>query len=176
MAIGLALRWPRMRAMWGIHSDKPRFDFVSGEFIALGWSRLGDLRGIGDDQEEIKAALATAYPEARRRAIPVWAGMLRRFAFEMAPGDIVVHPHKPDSTLSFGRVRSEYRWEPDAPDVRHRREVTWLHTGVPREAFSKGAGHELCAAMTLFRVRRHAQEFFDRLALVPPAADTARAG
>jgi restriction system protein len=127
--------------------------------VAVGWRRIGDLRAIGADREALKAELAEAYPDAKPRAIPVWAGVLLRFAFEMRVGDLVVHPCKGDSTLSFGRVAGGYRWEPDAPpDNRHRRAVDWLEVGVPRMVFSESARHELGSAITLFRVRRNADE------------------
>jgi restriction system protein len=85
--------------------------------------------------------------------------VLLRFAFEMRVGDLVVHPCKADSTLSFGRVTGEYRWDAGAPpDNRHRRAVEWLEVGVPRMVFSESARNELCSAITLFRVRRNADE------------------
>jgi predicted Mrr-cat superfamily restriction endonuclease len=132
---------------------------VAGGHVAVGWRRIGDLRPIGPDREAIKAALAEAYPDAKPRAIPVWAGVLLRFAFEMQPGDLVVHPCKADSTLAFGRVAGGYEWVREAPpDNRHRRPVEWLEDGVPREAFSESARHELGSSLTLFRVRRNAEE------------------
>jgi restriction system protein len=77
----------------------------------------------------------------------------------MRAGDLVVHPCKADSTLSFGRVAGDYRWESDAPeDNRHRRVVEWIETGVPRMLFSESARHELGSSITLFRVRRNADE------------------
>jgi restriction system protein len=107
----------------------------------------------------MKAALAEAYPDAKPRAIPVWAGVLLRFAFGMRVGDLVVHPCKADSTLAFGRVAGDYRWDADAPpDNRHRRDVEWLEAGVPRWVVSESARHELGSSITLFRVRRNADE------------------
>ena len=144
--------------IWGIHNYRPGVDFVDSGYVALGWLPIGDLREIGADRDAMKAALTAAYPQARARAIPVWAGILLRFAFEMAPGDLVVHPSKPDSTINFARVAGPYRFEAEAPLLRHRREVEWLHTGVPREAFSERARYELGASMTLFKIRRHAAE------------------
>ena len=48
-------------------------------------------------------------------AIPVWAGVLLRFGYEMQIGDLVVAPNKSDSTLSFGRVAGNYEYVPTAP-------------------------------------------------------------
>jgi restriction system protein len=85
--------------------------------------------------------------------------MLLRFAFGMRVGDLVIHPRKADATLSFGRVAGDYHWEAGAPpDNRHRRAVEWLETGVPRMLFSDSARHELGSSITLFRVRRNAEE------------------
>lgn len=165
-----------MTAMWGIHNDKPQFDFVGDGYVALGWSKLADLRVIGNDKEAMKAAVAAAYPDAKPGAIPVWAGQLLRFAFDMQVGDIVVYPFKADSTLNFGRIESEYWWEQGAPDDRHRRKVTWLKTGVPRAGFSKSARYEVGSAVTLFRVKSHADEFSAFLAngaVVPAPAPVA---
>jgi restriction system protein len=70
-----------------------------------------------------------------------------------------VHPCKADATLAFGRVTGDYRWEPGAPaDNRHRRSVEWIEAGVPRMLFSESARHELGSSITLFRVRRNADE------------------
>ena len=77
----------------------------------------------------------------------------------MRVGDLVVHPCRADATLSFGRVAGDYRWDADAPaDNRHRRPVEWLETGVPRMVFSESARYELGSSITLFRVRRNAEE------------------
>jgi len=153
--------------MWGIHSDRPEVDFVDAGFVAIGWMAMPDLRGVGDDRDAMKAALAAAYPDASPRALSAWAGMLLRFAFEMRPGDLVVHPDKAERTVSVGRVDGDYRFEPRAPDLRHRRDITWLATGVPRALFSKEALHEVGSSLTLFRVRRYAPEF---RALLPAVA------
>jgi predicted Mrr-cat superfamily restriction endonuclease len=127
--------------------------------VAVGWRRIGDLRELGPDRATLKAALSEAYPDAKPGAIPVWAGVLLRFAFEMRPGDLVVHPCKADSTLAFGRVAGGYVWERSAPpDNRHRRAVEWLETGVPRMLFSESARYELGSSITLFRIRRNAEE------------------
>ena len=145
-------------AIWGIHNDRPELELIDNGFVSVGWDRIGDLRRLGPEREAIKAALAGAYPKAGPRAVAAWAGVLVRFAWEIAPGDLVVYPYKPDRTLNFGRVAGGYRFESDAPTHRHRRTVEWLQTGVPRELFTPGALYELGSALTLFRVRRHAEE------------------
>jgi restriction system protein len=145
--------------VWGIHNDRPELGLHEGGFVSVGWDRLGDLREIGTDRDDLKRALKGAYSEAKPRAIPVWAGTLSRFAAEIESGDLVVHPHRPDRTLSFARVTGDYRFERDAPTHRHRRDVDWLLTGVPRSEFPRPALYELGASITVFRLRDYGEEF-----------------
>lgn len=147
--------------VWGVHNDHPELDLIGKEFIGVGWDDLGDLSATGGNKDEMKRRVADAYPNAKPGAIPVWAGVLLRFAFEMKPGDLVINPYKPDSTLNFGHIESDYYFEPEALLHRNRRKVKWLKTGVPRAEFSKSARYEIGSAITLFRVKNHAQEFID---------------
>ena len=159
-----------MKPIWGIHNNRPELDLVSDGFVSIGWEEIGDIREVGPDREALKARLAETYPDAKPGAIPPWAGVLLRFAFEMQVGDFVIYPYKPDSTLNFGRIAGEYYWGPDAPH-RSRRKVEWLRTDVPRTQFSKSARYEIGSAVTLFRVKNNAEEFAAFLAGEQPTKD-----
>lgn len=145
--------------VWGVHNDHPDLDLVGNGFISVGWDEIGDLSAIGADKEVLKQKVAAAYQHAKPGAIPVWAGVLLRFGFEMQVGDLVIYPYRPDSTLNFGRIESDYYYEPGAPFHRNRRKVQWLKTGIPRAQFSKSARYEVGSAVTLFRVKNHESEF-----------------
>ncbi|MGA2929898.1 MAG: restriction endonuclease [Solirubrobacteraceae bacterium] len=160
--------------VWGIHNDHPELDLIGNGFISVGWEALGDLTAIGPDKEALKQRVAQTFPNAKPGAIPVWAGVLLRFGFEMKVGDLVIYPYKPDSTLNFGRIESDYYYEPDVELHRNRRKVQWLKTGIPRAQFSKSARYEVGSAVTLFRVKNHEAEFvaFVNGAAPAPAPDT----
>jgi len=147
-----------MVAMWGIHNDVLSNELVDEGFISIGWD-VGDIRTIGKDRDGLKAALARAYPEAKAGAIPVWAGILLRFAYEMRPGDIVIAPYRADGTLNFGVVTGEYEYIADAPIHPHRRTVRWVKLGVSRSLFPQKALYEIGSALTLFRVKTNAHVF-----------------
>lgn len=147
--------------MWGVHNDQPQLDLVANEFISIGWVEMGDLSAIGNDKDRMKSKVAAAYPDAKPGAIPNIAGTLLSFAYRMQPGDYVVYPYRPDSTLNFGRIESDYYYEANKPLHRNRRRVTWLKTGVPRTTFSQTARYEVGSAVTVFQVKRHVQEFMD---------------
>jgi restriction system protein len=148
-----------MVTIWGIHNDQPSLDLVGGCFISIGWDAIGDLRVIRPDREKLKGQFTLAYPEDKPGAIPVHAGILMRFGFEMAPGDYVISPNKVDSTLRFGRVTGDYYWDATAEVHQHRRPVEWLAIDVPRQNFSKQARYEIGSAVTLFKVKTHIAEF-----------------
>jgi fumarylacetoacetate (FAA) hydrolase len=54
-------------ALWGVHNNRPELDLVDGGFVSIGWDRIGDLRAIGADRDEMKAALVAEYPHAPAR-------------------------------------------------------------------------------------------------------------
>ena len=145
--------------VWGIHNDEiPARELVESGFVSVGWDRIGDLREIGDDRETISAELRRAHPEAKEGAYRTWAGVLRRFAFVITVGDIVVAADRQNRLINLGRVAGPYRYELGQKHP-HRRDVEWLVTGIPRTSFSQTALNEIGSALTLFQVNRRAQEF-----------------
>lgn len=147
-----------MAVIWGIHNHQA-LNVVEGGFISVGWEELGDLREVGSDRTRLKELLSAQYPAAKPGAIPVWAGVLARFIGEMQVGDYVISPNKVDRTLHFGRVEGDFFVEPNAEVHPNRRPVKWLKLDIPRGTFSKSALHEIGSAITLFRVKTHADEF-----------------
>lgn len=148
-----------MTRMWGIHNDALGAELVEMGFISIGWEEMADLRTIGDDRTLMKQAVELAYRDAKPGAVPVWAGVLLRFAFEMQVGDVIVAPYRADSTLNFGVVEGPYEHHPDARIHPHRRSVRWLRTGVARGLFPQTVLYEIGAAITLFQIRRGAATF-----------------
>ena len=146
--------------MWGIHNDTiPAEELVDRGFISIGYEAMGDLRIVGDDQQAMKDEIEAKYPSIKAGAIPVWAGTLRRFAFALEIGDLVIAPNRASSTLNFGRITSDYIWDSSVPEHKNRRLVTWLKTDVPRTDFPKKALFEIGSAVTLFAVKNHRHVF-----------------
>lgn len=150
--------------IWGIHNDEiPAEELVDRGFISVGWDRVGDLRNHGNDREAIQTELRRVYPESKEGAYRTWAGVLRRFAFVLAEGDVVVAADRQNKLINLGRITGPYRYEQGEIHP-HRRDVEWLVTGIPRTSFSQPALNEIGSAITLFQVKRHAQEFLTVLA------------
>lgn len=152
-----------MTTIWGVHNDRLTTELVDGGFISIGWDPVGDLRAIHGGRDGLKDELTRLYPDAKPRGIAGWAGILTRIRDEMRPGDIVVAPHKPDSTINIGVIVGDYEHVADAPGHRHRRPVEWRKVGLSRTVFTQSALYELGAFLTIFRIRRHAEEFLAAL-------------
>lgn len=164
-----------MTIMWGIHNDHPELGLVEDGFVAVGWDAVGDLSRLDATRDAFKSALTDALPDYKPGAVPVAAGVLYRFTHEVEIGDLVLYPHKPDSTIALGRVTGHYRHDAGAAEYTNRRDVEWLRSEIPRQEFSQGALYEIGSIVTLFKVRRHKDEFLRYLGLAEPITDVATA-
>lgn len=163
-----------MNAMWGIHNDTLTSELVDQGFVSIGWDQLGDLRAVGDAREAVKAHLAEVFPDKKPMALAAWAGTLLRFRDEMQPGDVVVAPYRPDSTVNIGVITGGYFYDAAAPTHRHRRTVTWKRLGVPRTVFSEAARYEIGALLTVFAIRKNTDEFAAAMAAAGPLEKVAQ--
>ena len=147
--------------IWGIHAEhgiEATGMFLKENAIIIGWSEVGDLTQYGQDRVKLREALATHIPEAKPGALPVWAGMLIRFAQEIKPGDLVVYPTKKDRMIHMGHITGPYVYDTQGGPYPNRRAVTWLKQ-LPRTHFSQGALYEAGSALTLFQIKNYADEF-----------------
>jgi restriction system protein len=155
--------------VWGIHNDTLTTELIDEGFVSIAWDEVGDLRKIPNGREGLKAALSTASPNEKVRSIAGQAGVLYRFRDEMQIGDVVVAPYRPDSTINIGEVSGAYEFVADAPTHGHRRRVVWKKVGLPRTVFSQAALYEIGSAITVFRVRKHQDEFLAALTVADPS-------
>lgn len=115
---------------------------------------MGDLGELPNDCEAFKECYREVYPEAKKGNTPVAAGMLIRFANEVAIGDYVVYPSKSDRKINIGAIEGEYYYAPERDEYRHQRKVNWLKR-LPRTAFSQGALYETGSAQSFFRLKTY---------------------
>lgn len=148
--------------VWGIHAGKTgdaHTLFLSKNVIALGWPLLGDLSKLKGDRDTFKSKIVAAYPEKKPGAVPVDAGQLFRFVYELKKGDIVVYPSKVTRQIHIGKVVGDYQYSPDLHDhYRNTRAVSWLKV-IPRISLTQGALYEIGSAMSFFQVKTYSEEF-----------------
>jgi restriction system protein len=154
------------KTVWGIHGGRTGDAdtlFRKKNYIALGWSRVGNLAQIPATRDAFKETLVRHYPDKKPGAVPVEAGQLFRFVHEMQNGDLVVYPSSVDRQIHIGEVSGAYVYHPDEElGYPHRRPVKWLRS-VPRTQFTQGALYETGSAMSFFQIRNYADEFLAAL-------------
>lgn len=124
-------REPRV---WVVHADggKNAADFVEHGDVCIGWNEL-DL-GWCVDLDDIKAEYLDKHPNASAPVVGNQAGSLRRFLFEIQPGDWVLTLNPPkEKTFYYGKVTGGVLFTPvddhaaptDGRPCRHRRSTQW---------------------------------------------------
>jgi len=148
--------------MWGIHAGRTgaaKDLFLKKKRVAIGWSEMGDLSRLNPNREAFKEVLAETYPNARKGAIPINAGVLFRFVHEIQVGDLVIYPSKDDRMVHIGRIIGPYKYDPEiSSQYPNQRSAKWLDS-FPRTKFSQGALYEIGSAVTLFQVKSYSDEF-----------------
>lgn len=91
-----------------------------------------------------------------------------KFLHEIKAGDIVVYPSKADRMVNIGRFKGKAIYvEGDPDEYLTKQIVEWLKR-IPRDEFSQAALHEIGSFLTMFRVRRYANEFLAKINLALP--------
>ena len=149
------------KKVWGVHTQDDNLFLKQGK-IAIGWREMGDLAQIPASRDDFKAKYMRVFPDAKKGAIPVAAGMLYRFCYEVQIGDYVVFSSKSDRMINIGEVTGGYEYDASQQEYVHVRSVKWIKH-LPRTAFTQGALYEIGSAMTFFVVKNYADEFLSAL-------------
>lgn len=140
-----------VRADRGIYAEA----FRNGGYAAIGWEEIGDLSGIPrGDVEALAAVYDAAYPADGKLRRAHNLAQIRRFLWEIEPGNVVVTPTRQSEYLLVGKVDSPYYHEvtPECP-YGHRRRVRWLDELVLRSSLSVPIQNILRIHRTVFEVQ-----------------------
>ena len=130
-------RTPKPRTYWRIGTSLDENDSIwelmkDGNFVAIGWPKLGNIAEISDDKnlrETIRQTLQKKYKTPANVASRK-AGEIRNFVAGISEGDLVLAADG-KRILGIGRVTGPYRFDlASQPEAPHRRAVNWL-TGEP---------------------------------------------
>ncbi|WEV24875.1 CBS domain-containing protein [Streptomyces sp. 71268] len=136
----------------GENGEREKAALEEGVLIA-GWWELGDLTGAAT-RDDIKAAVAAAYPDEGPYTVGNWTGQLFRFVHEIQPGDLVVLPQK-SLLVAIGRVSGDYEYRADAPDgFRHVRRIEWLVKDIDRQSIQSDLQDSMGSLLTVFELSR----------------------
>lgn len=151
------------KTIWAIRSGKSgEADsvFLEKNLVGVGWAEMGDLTGIPNDREAVKARMSETYAHEKPGAIRTNAGQVFRFINELKIGDLIVYPSKIDRQVHIGEITGAYQFLPSVSSLLpNMRSVKWLNS-VPRSHFTQGAIYELGSAMSFFQVKNYSDEVY----------------
>lgn len=107
------------------------------------------------DVAAVRKLVASAYPDAKSRALDNFARQLWAFAATMKEGDLVVLPRKRTSQIAIGKVKGPYEYRRLDGTRRHVRPVEWLQSELPRTAFEQDLLYSFGAFMTVCNISRN---------------------
>ncbi|MCD1269890.1 hypothetical protein B5M43_013775 [Microbacterium sp. MEC084] len=124
-------------------------------FVGIDFREYPDMSGMRS-RDDVIALAAKLMPEEKEKARANWAAQLWAFAGRMSIGDLVVLPQKATRQLHIGRITGPYFFDLSGPEsVRHRRNVEWLQTEIPRTVFEQDLLYSIGAFSTVFQVSRN---------------------
>lgn len=101
-------------------------EFYEKGIIGIGWDDLGDLRNY-KNKSEITSAIKRIYPGEGSRKNDSTAN--HEFVDIMKPGDLVIAKTGRSTLLGYGFVTSDYYFDIEAEDYKHRRKIDWKLRG-----------------------------------------------
>lgn len=142
-----------------------------GNYIAVGWQKLGDLTWLTDPRpawekvwQRLVSEIAKEYGGSAT-SVGLNAGQVWRFVRELERDDIVLLRNAPERTVIFGEVTGAYRFEAKPTDgcpYPHRRSVQWTKT-ISRDKLSTKLKNSMGSLLTIFSVDTHAAEITSAL-------------
>lgn len=160
--------------LWAIHHSGG-LPLIEMDSVRIGWPDAGDLTGLPDDREAIKAHLRDRFSDNSEGWVANAAGQLLRFRHVMQVEELIVYPQKSDRTVNIGRITGDYLFDPQtSPRYPSSRSVEWIERGIPRDAFTQGCLYTLGSAMSVFTVKTHKAEILAKLGVkIPPGESPA---
>ncbi|MDO8864092.1 restriction endonuclease [Haliea sp. E1-2-M8] len=126
-------------------------DFGAG-YIAIGWSKLGDLNSIGG-RDQLAQAYAQAFSEQKPSKQALAVGTLYKFRDVMQRGDVVVTYDPSSRQYLVGKISGDYVYSPETVgDYPNIRPTKWLGK-ISRDYLRQSTKNSLGSVMTMFAVK-----------------------
>ncbi|WP_368834104.1 restriction endonuclease [Mycobacterium intracellulare] len=150
---------------------------IDRSVTGAGFEEVADLTEA-HDREQVQAAAAAAYPQAKPTAVRNFAAQLWALRGRMSKGDLVVMPLKLAPQVAIGKINGDYAYLADEPDPtrRHIRPVEWLVTDVPRSVIKQDLLYSLGAFSTICQISRNDAESRLRVILETGSDPGSRSG
>lgn len=133
--------------------------FIGERRVYVTWDGLDVNLANLQQREQLQAALAERYPDAKPKTLQNWTSQVWPFAQRMQVGDWLVLPLKTQPVIYIGEIVGDYQFAGEGPDpFFHWRAVKWIGEAIPRSHFSQDLLYSFGAFMTICRIQRNNAE------------------
>ncbi|WP_419853396.1 AAA family ATPase [Candidatus Poriferisodalis sp.] len=142
----------------GRHGEAVEHNLIHN-VVTIGWG-WGDWSSVAEfeSRDEFGDFIDEQFPdelgsERRSARDQIW-----RFGREIQVGNLVVMPMKgvDGNPIAIGRIDGPFEFDPTRPEyMRIRRAVTWLGTGIERDAIGQDLLYSMDSSGTVFGLRKH---------------------
>jgi restriction system protein len=160
-----------MNDLWCVRAESGIYTshFLSGGYVAIGWTDLGDLTSIVS-RSELHPLYSAAFPkDTSKLVVGQQVGQVARFRLDMKAGDYVITPAVDLEWLHYGVLDEKgYYWAAgdDGCPYRHRRPVSWSPEKLRRSDLSVPFQSSIRSSLTVFNIA-HAEEFLTVIGKAP---------
>ena len=140
-----------MKNLWMVRAGEGAYlvdEFMSSNFVAIGWNEIGDLSNVVD-LNEIKNLLNSAYPLSKKSQMANHAGQIYRFRFEFTEEDNVITYNPSTRKYHIGEIKSEYQYSLET-EFNHLRKINWI-LEIDRDSLSTKQKTSLGQELTIFK-------------------------
>lgn len=146
------------KTIWGFHNTRNEIGILEGNYIAIGWKKMGDLSNLEPTREAYYKKYSEIYPDAKKMSVSNSAGQIYRFINEAKIGDYVVFPTKFDRRVNIGIIESDYYFDESEREYPHKRKVNWILKGINRNKYSQAARYEFGSFLSFFKIQKYTNE------------------
>jgi len=131
----------------GVYLD----EFLSGEFVAVGWEDVGDLTNA-TTRDAIKAQVTEALPHLKPLQLVSPVGCLHKIRNRIDVGDPVITYDPSARMYHLGEIAGAYQHVSDGnPDLVARRAVNWTDQ-IHRDSLTDKAKYSLGSLLAIFEI------------------------
>lgn len=125
-------------------------DFIEKDIIAVGWSKLSNLKNKNKD--EISEEFYQNYNQSGQKA-SLAIGVIDRFVNEFNFGDLVFVPD--DDVVYIAEIISSYNYDDSNNISPHTRKVKWIKRSIPKAKLPEKLQDGLKSRMSLYSLTKY---------------------
>lgn len=147
--------WLTRAGSFGEYEEK----FLTDSKIYLTWDNLEKDLSEFSTQADLGKFLMENYQSEKPNTLRNWSGQLWPFVSKMQKGDWVVLPSKRSSTLHFGEITGDYKYNPEGQVLyQHYRTIKWFAKDISRSLFDQDILYSIGAFLTICQITRNDAE------------------